>query len=793
MKKLFITWGFVAAALTLFSCAKQETIVNDAQPAQAGVPFELVAGVDTKTEATDAGVVTWKTGDALNVFHAAAGTTEFPSTIKNDQFTFTTGSTFAGTLQEGELTADAYDWYALYPYYSGIKTPANTSKGYTTFRNAQTQVGNDSMAHLCGSNMPLYGKKTNVAKDTKPSIEMKQAASIIKVHVTNKLDAALTVASVSVTAPVNIAGNYFINFAGDTPSFTESSSSGKKNVTLTVSGGDPIAKDGSADFYIAVMPFSVSSGKITVNVNEDEKDITISSLTTFASGKIKTINFNYDHVDTLVEPTSETGWYRVEKADWLVAGDRVIIANHDGTKAMSKTYKANNRDGVAVTTAASGDYTVLTNNDNVQMFILEDGTASGSFAFWADNGDDASKYMYAASSSSNYLKFQETLDANASFVASLVNGLGNLTAQGSNSRKVVQWNNLFACYSGASYNSISLYKYYGAWAGSTTCANPSITQNGTTITITCATPGVKIYYTIDGSTPTTESTLYADPFVIASPVTVKAIAVRSHYTNSDVASKTCPVTVATPVITGLGTSFTITCATEGATIYYETSTVDLANVNTPTNSSSSYSAAVAITQTTYVKAIAVKDGYTNSEVASETCTYSGGGGGKTNQVLFHETFGNNTGSARAWDDSYSVKSGVSAVYSGITSYTVSNAKQGKNTTGSTQSGLNQTSAGTDAYIIIGPLDVSSAENMVLTYQWKAASVKGTYSTSLYYSTSSGGSYTEVSGTGAGATTFVERTYNLPVAAQVNTLYLKIVWNTSNTQGIIDEVNLQGDF
>ena len=162
-------------------------------------------------------------------------------------------------------------------------------------------------------------------------------------------------------------------------------------------------------------------------------------------------------------------------------------------------------------------------------------------------------------------------------------------------------------------------------------------------------------------------------------------------------------------------------------------------------------------------------------------------------TLFHESFGDNSGSARAWVDSYSVKSGVASVYSGITGYTVSNVKQGKNTTGSTQSGLNQTSAGTDAYIIIGPLDVSSAENMVLTYQWKAASVKGTYSTSLYYSTSSGGSYTEVSGTGAGATTFVERTYNLPVAAQVNTLYLKIVWNTSNTQGIIDEVNLQGDF
>jgi hypothetical protein len=38
---------------------------------------------------------------------------------------------------------------------------------------------------------------------------------------------------------------------------------------------------------------------------------------------------------------------------------------------------------------------------------------------------------------------------------------------------------------------------------------------------------------------------------------------------------------------------------------------------------------------------------------------------------------------------------------------------------------------------------------------------------------------------------VERSYALPAAAQVSTLYLKIVWNTSNTQGIIDEIQLFG--
>ena len=168
-------------------------------------------------------------------------------------------------------------------------------------------------------------------------------------------------------------------------------------------------------------------------------------------------------------------------------------------------------------------------------------------------------------------------------------------------------------------------------------------------------------------------------------------------------------------------------------------------------------------------------------------------------TLFHETFGDNTGSkARDWDNSYSVKSGVAAVYSSITGYTVSNVKQGKNTTGSTKSGLNQSSKGTDAYIIIGPLNVSNYNTLSLTYQWKAASIGETYFTKVEYKTSSGGAFTAVKtygntagATSRGATSFVTADYNLPDAACVSTLYLKITFNTSNTQAIIDEVDLKG--
>ena len=58
----------------------------------------------------------------------------------------------------------------------------------------------------------------------------------------------------------------------------------------------------------------------------------------------------------------------------------------------------------------------------------------------------------------------------------------------------------------------------------------------------------------------------------------------------------------------------ISCATEGATIYYTT------NGNDPTTSSSIYSAPFTITATTTVKAFAVKSGYDNSAIATATFT-----------------------------------------------------------------------------------------------------------------------------------------------------------------------------
>ena len=58
------------------------------------------------------------------------------------------------------------------------------------------------------------------------------------------------------------------------------------------------------------------------------------------------------------------------------------------------------------------------------------------------------------------------------------------------------------------------------------------------LTITCSTPNANIYYTLDGSTPNLNSTLYTAPLTISSTTTVKAIAYISPAEYSAVTSAT---------------------------------------------------------------------------------------------------------------------------------------------------------------------------------------------------------------------------------------------------------------
>ncbi|WP_052573669.1 chitobiase/beta-hexosaminidase C-terminal domain-containing protein [Haloferula sp. BvORR071] len=138
------------------------------------------------------------------------------------------------------------------------------------------------------------------------------------------------------------------------------------------------------------------------------------------------------------------------------------------------------------------------------------------------------------------------------------------------------------------------------------------------VALTCSTSGATIYFTTDGSTPTTASTRYTGPFTVSATSTVKALATANSLDPSGVQVEDYRIVnlVSTPVISPAGGLFstaqpaTITSSTSGATIYY---TLD---GSTPTSASSAYTGPVLISSSATLKAIAIKSGAENSSVAS---------------------------------------------------------------------------------------------------------------------------------------------------------------------------------
>jgi YVTN family beta-propeller protein len=143
------------------------------------------------------------------------------------------------------------------------------------------------------------------------------------------------------------------------------------------------------------------------------------------------------------------------------------------------------------------------------------------------------------------------------------------------------------------------------------------------VTISDATPGAVVYYTTDGSIPTTASTQYTSAIAITKTTTLKAIATASGCATSAIASalyNILPPLAATPTFNVKPAMYTSTRwvsladATNGAAIYYTT------DGTAPTASSNLFSGPVTISSTTTLKAIAVASGYSNSTVATGTYT-----------------------------------------------------------------------------------------------------------------------------------------------------------------------------
>ena len=417
MKKALFFAGLAAASLLTVGCNKEADLAPN------GRPIGIILS-DAQTRTVNDGLTTkWVNGDALNVFYAEAGTTTYSNNMEfvvdDAEANHATGS--------AELTASAYDWYLLYPYSKYIKTPANTSSGYLVIgsksNETQTQAGLDSKAHLAGNDLPVYGVAKNVDATTAPVVAMKNGVSVVAVNVTNATTEPITVSAVSFTAPEDIVGTYYINFAEDELAFKGSGDSYVGNTAeLTVTGDATLAANASAKFYIAIKPFAAKANdKLTVKVHVGDlvfkKEVTLPSAVEFKSGVIKQLNVSYTGASEI--PSSSL-------AD--------IIAMDKDTEIQTQEVLVVGKYARGIMLAQNGTYLLAFDNGGVDGKVGDIVTVSGKVGVYAGLKQIANPVVEVISSDNEVVlpdpKVLDGIDDYASDKVELIQYTGTLKISG---------------------------------------------------------------------------------------------------------------------------------------------------------------------------------------------------------------------------------------------------------------------------------------------------------------------------------------------------------------------------
>ena len=216
----------------------------------------------------------------------------------------------------------------------------------------------------------------------------------------------------------------------------------------------------TAKFNLAPTTVDVKNDVVVTGPVNDDLVVTGSGTITItytfpATGS--TQSASYPITATPITPSSAE--YR--KVTSISAGTYLMVYE-EGGYAMSTTQGSNNRDSVSVTIS---DSKITSVPATAQVLTVSQTTIDNKtgWQFYTGSG-----YLYAASSSSNYLRTQATNNANGLFTANFSGGDVTLTAQGSNTRNIIRFNTAsdqlkFSCYASTSgLPVVQLYKYYPA-------------------------------------------------------------------------------------------------------------------------------------------------------------------------------------------------------------------------------------------------------------------------------------------------------------------------------------------
>ena len=206
----------------------------------------------------------------------------------------------------------------------------------------------------------------------------------------------------------------------------------------------------SIDFYVSAEVIS-SETSSSESISSFSGEPIISSEETPISSSFSSIISSTSEED--ITPALDDNYYvLVTDVSELRENDKIVIANIAEGKALSTTQGGNNR--LETDISISGDMLVPTSS--VETITL--GKSNSNWTLGVSGG-----YLYAASSSSNYLRTQSTLDDNGKWTITIANsGVATITAQGTNTRNLLRYNKvskIFSCYA-SGQNDVYIFKSY---------------------------------------------------------------------------------------------------------------------------------------------------------------------------------------------------------------------------------------------------------------------------------------------------------------------------------------------
>ena len=554
MKNMFkFLVPMAAAAIALVSCQPKEEQFGNNPAGEVTIRVHaqadnLKAGdQETKTYIDNTNTIIWGTGEYMKLALTAGETTTFVNSTdaSADAFDGDSEAMFEFNVTPGE--ASEYVYQGLYPA-SAAATSNNTNAAnykvnLPAIQNA-TATSYDPAAYIM-----VTKPETFSTVKTEWLASYRRGTALNKITLKN-FASSVEINKVKITAEgKKLAGGRHFNLTTG-----EGLEVYDTNATIEVLYATPLTGT-SMDVWFTSWDAEIAEGeKLTiVAYTTDSKSYT--KEITVPEGK--TIKFQEGYLNTLGANMSGISPETVA----TISGDFVILAKHNTSYYALK--------GEASTTRiASIDYTGSTESYNGEASIIWTITPSGS-AYTIKNSDNYLGWNSGSGNAAALIAAADYDDSKCQMNISEDNGIYSISVNSEPTRILAKNTSsaFFAFYaSTGQYTDIILVPATAMEQVETPTFNPAAGEvaSGTEVTISTATDGATIYYTTDGSTPTTSSN-QGTSVIITSATTIKAIAVKEGMANSEVATAQYTITGIVDYPTLETSNVILTAGTNGST------------------------------------------------------------------------------------------------------------------------------------------------------------------------------------------------------------------------------------